>query len=148
MSKKLIDEKLSTLQILKKELYEYFITEMIKDPTIVEDGSIRYGNFRFSHEITLKDNVIVGKVFIREGNYMNVFELNIKPHRFGLFGEKRTLDNYLENELFKLYIKRNEALKKKAEMIRCRNLINNLPPERKKQFMREQKLERIVGEDE
>ena len=141
-------KNLTLIEKLKKEIYEYFISSLDKTPFV--KSNITYGSFKFSIDAKNENDIPEGNVNVIDANrnWHTAFEVKIKKHNFGWFGSKKTLDNYLENELYRVFVKHYEAQKRATDLIKYKSILNSLPEDRKQQIIREQKLGRIVNEDE
>jgi hypothetical protein len=139
---------------IKHDIIRYFISEMNKDITKIYLSNIKYGFYSYKCEIDYdkedKNNLGYIEIKLKSENSSygeNIFTVNvIKNVEGGFWFLKKELTEYekLQNELFDLFIRRREAKRREAEIKENEKLLSGLPPEKRKNIVREQKLERII----
>jgi len=139
---------------IKYDIINYFISELNKD-ILKNTNHIQYGLFSYDYNIDYNKNDQLGNITIRmedkNSTYKStVFKVNVCKNKitgFWFWKNELTDEQKIENELYDLFMRRNAAKIRQAEIDENEKLLSGLPKEKRKNFMREQKLERIVGDE-
>jgi hypothetical protein len=153
-------------KIIKLEICNFIISQLKKD-TKCQLHELNYGDYRIStsylnNGISYIEKQDLGKIKIEglrkkgeETSYNRwdtIFEIELKKTKKKFFKrilpDKKTEMDQAKDILYDLIVQRIYDIKKQEEYERNQHLVELLPKERRNQFLREQKLTRILKDKE